>query len=95
VHFARAILLARLKGDCDGAANELRRYEQLAGPELSSDSGAALRRECERSRTSSRAISAATAPTDDAPTSPATARGEDTRPAPVPTAGAPAASAGP
>ena len=47
VHLARAVALARAKGQCDAALAELRRYERLAGPEeLDAAAASTLEREC-------------------------------------------------
>jgi hypothetical protein len=68
VHFARAILFAKVKADCSAAASELRRYALLAGAGAADDAGVLLQRDCERSRAAARAVSAtATGAGDPAP----------------------------
>jgi hypothetical protein len=93
VHFARAILLARVKADCDAATSELRRYELLAGPDALGDSVAVLQRDCARSRAAAARVVPATAPA--ASGSAAAASGADARPTTRPVAGAPVRSARP
>jgi cytochrome c-type biogenesis protein CcmH/NrfG len=51
VQLARAVLLARDKGQCDAAAAALRSYEKLAGPEeLDAMAAAAIEHDCAAAR---------------------------------------------